>query len=302
MNAFPARYIQRQGLVAADESAQRFIGGIIMAWRKSMGKREGIMAREDGSALRKDELRTPPLEKSRRSVETKLHPLEHVTVPDQADHAIGTFHNLMRAFDHLVLDEAGEELSLRLHLTAEFVLLRAMIEAASTALWLLGPDDTDTRVTRSLRLKYDELDHAANLAKNYAKFSGPAANIYRFAQDAFVAGQKADLELLATDAGIEWAEVRRSLTPSSIANEGGAYVSEVGGPLTYWYWSTASSLAHGEPANLRDLSDISVLGVDHRNRPVAHMEPSAVSIHAHLKVTIHLINRAHQLWNKRAKP
>jgi hypothetical protein len=294
-------YVQRQGGIEVEEKAQRQIGGILESWRTLMDDREGIMAREDGSDLRGDELRVPPLSKARRSSETQLHPLEHVTVPDQADHAIGSFHNLMRAFRHMVIDDSGEVVLIRLHLTAEFVLIRAMIESASTALWLLGPDEEETRVARALRLRYDELDHAANLAKNYAKFSGSVESSYRQAQTSFVEAQKADLQALAGDAGVEWSEVRKTLTPSSIANEGGAYLAEIGGPLTYWYWSTASSLAHGEPANLRDLSDVSLLGVDHRNRPVAHLEPSAVSIRAHLKVTVDLINKAHQLWNIRAR-
>lgn len=292
-------YFQRQGDPDAEEKAQGQIAGLLENWRTTMANRSGVMSREDGSDLRGDELRTPELNNSRRSAETQGQPLEFLTVPDQADHAIVAFHNLMNGLDAMMINDARDELLL--HLTAEFVMIRALIEAATTALWLLGPQDSDTRVARALRLRHDELIHSLHLAKNYSTFAGTLGGEEYRAQEGFVKAQITDLETVAADAKVPWSTVKKSLTPSAIANEGGAFVPELGGPLTYWYWSTASSLAHGEPSNLRGLSDMKLIGVDHRNRPVAHVEPSAVSIYRHLKVALQLISKAHQLWNDRAR-
>lgn len=302
-NAFLAsamgQYIQRQVNEDDEERAQRKIAGLLNGWRDAMADRKGIMSRNDGSDLRGDELRVPQLPRERRSPHTQEHPPEHVTAPEQADHAIGMFHNLMFGLDAMVMHDSRDRI--RLHLTAEYVIIRALIEAATTALWILGPDDSDTRVTRALRLRHDELKHSMNLAKNFAKFSNTLQGSEYLAQEEYVQGQIEDLKTLAADAHLDLASVTKSLTPSIIAAEGGVYVPGLGGPLTYWYWSTASSLAHGEPANMRTLSDMKFIGVDHRNNPVGHVEPSEASIFLHLEVAHQLITKAHQLWNDRAR-
>lgn len=297
--AAQGQYLQRQVDDASEARAQRKIAGLLNGWREAMGDRQGIMSRNDGSDLRGDELRVPLLPKERRSPHTRDHPPEHVTAPDQADHAIAMFHNLMVAFDAMVMNESRDRL--RLHLTAEYVIIRALLEAATTALWILGPDDSNTRITRALRLRHDELKHSMNLAKNFAKFSNTLQDNAYLAQEEFVLGQIADLKTLATDAHVELSSVTKNVTPSIIAVEGGAYVPDLGGPLTYWYWSTASSLAHGEPANMRALSDMKFIGVDHRDSPVGHVEPSEASIFLHLEVAHQLITKAHDLWNSRAR-
>ena len=293
-------YIQRQVTEEDEAKAQSKIIGLLNGWRKAMAGRYGIMSRKDGSELRGDELRVPKLPKERRSLHTRDHPLEHVTAPEQADHAIGMFHNLMIALDAMMMNDSRD--IIRLHLTAEFVIIRALLESATTALWILGPDDSDTRVARALRLRHDELKHSMNLAKTYAKHTNTLNGEEYLAQQMFVEGQIEDLKTLAADALLTPASVTKNLTPSTIAAEAGEHVPDLGGPMTYWYWSTASSLAHGEPANMRTLSDTKFIGVDHRNNPVGHVEPSAASIFLHLEVAHQIITKAHQLWNSRARP
>lgn len=266
------QYLHRQVNEDDEQRAQSRIVGLLNGWRDAMGGREGIMSRNDGSELRGDELRVPPLPEARRSLHTKEHPLEHVTAPEQADHAIGMYHNLMIALDAMVMHDGRNRM--RLHLTAEYVMIRALLEAASTALWILGPDDSDTRVTRALRLRHDELKHSMNLARTFARHSNTLQDSEFLSQQDYVNGQIEDLQTMAADAGLDPSTVTKNVTPSVIAVESGVYVPDLGGPLTYWYWSTASSLAHGEPANMRTLSDTKLIGVDHRNNPVGHVEPS----------------------------
>ncbi|WP_136588176.1 MULTISPECIES: hypothetical protein [Actinomycetes] len=263
-----------------------------------MNGRDGVMSREDGSDLREDKLRLPKLSVEKRSAATKTDPLSLVSPAHQADNGIQTFHNLMRAFDSMVLSD--DRRGMRLHLSAEFVLIRGLLEAANTALWVLGPEESDERIARSLRLRYTEISYSRKLAMKFTELAGPDAQDAFIAQERFVNGQLADLATMATDAGLEVKRATKPISPSTLASEAGTYVPGLGDALGYWYWSTASSIAHGEPANMRELADMTFIGVDVRDEPVAQVDPSAVAIWNHLKVAHDIITAAHVLWNHRA--
>lgn len=294
------KYIQRQGTEASEGEAQGLISSLLESWKKQMGDRDGVMSRPDGSQLRHDELRVPKLPVKDRSVHTREEPPHNVSSAHLADHAIQNYHNLMRGFDEMVVSDDRE--SLRVHLSAEFVMIRALIEAASLAVWILGPEDSDTRVARAMRFRHTELNFSKKLAIKFADLIGGGAENEADAQVQFVDGQIQDLRLIANRAEIAWGKVRPSANPGLIAEEAGNYVAGLGPALTYWYWSTASSIAHGEPDNISQLSDMKFIGVDVRNEPVAHMEPSLVAIWNHLKAAHAIIETAHMLWNKRADP
>lgn len=292
------RYLQRHGDDVTEEQAQRKIAGFLNGWKEAMDGRDGVMSRVDGSDLRNDELRLPKLTLAERSSATKQDPLWHVTPSHQADHAILTFHNLMYGLDSMVLSD--DRSRMRLHLSAEFVIIRALIEAASTAVWVLGPDDSDDRITHALRLRHNEIAYSRRLAIKFAELAGPGHEHALAAQEEFVDGQLQDLATMASKAGIDVSKATKPVAPGTIASESGTYVNGLSPALTYWYWSTASSVAHGEIANTSELADMKYIGVDVRDQPVAHIEPSAVSIWNHLKVAHELISEAHQLWNMRA--
>ena len=292
------RYLRRHGDNLTEEQAQRKIAGLLAGWKAAMDDRDGIMSRDDGSDLREDELRLPKLPRQERSQWTREEPLEHVTPPQQADHAILTAHNLMQGFDSMVINDARD--GMRLHLTAEFVIIRALIEAASIALWILGPDDSDKRLVRALRLRYSELVLSRRLTTKFAGLAPDDFTDELRAQEQYVQGQIDDLVNMARKAGIPGSQVMKAVSPGTVAAEAGAHVAELGPALTYWYWSTASSVSHAEPANTNLLADMQLIGVDHRDQPVAYFEPSAVAIWQHLEVTHTLISSAHALWNRRA--
>lgn len=263
-----------------------------------MWNREGVMSREDGSDLRLDELRLPKLSVERRSETTRDDPLTHTSPGQLADHAILTFHNLMRGLDSMMVSDDRE--TVRLHLSAEFVMIRALIEAAASAVWLLGPPDSDERITRSMRMRFTELDFSKRLTKDYNALAESVDEVATKEQMAFVNGQIADLRQTARDAGISWSSVSKLVGPSKIVQGAAHYVPELGPAMAHWYWSTASSIAHAEPSNMSQLADLKFIGVDVRNAPVAHAEPSAASIWKHLEAALTLISRAHELWNMRA--
>lgn len=292
------QYLQRHGDDLSEEGAQSKIGGLLNGWKKAMHGRDGVMSREDGSDLRNDELRLPKLPLAERSTATKDDPLWYVTPAHQADHAILTFHNLMRGLDSMVLSD--DRTVMRLHLSAEFVIIRALIEAASTAVWVLGPNTSDERIEHALRLRHSEIAYSRRLAIKFSELAGAGTEAALAAQEEFVDGQLQDLATMARKAGIEVARATKPVAPGTIASESGSYVSGLSPALTYWYWSTASSVAHGEIANTGELSDMKFVGVDVRDQPIAHVEPSAVSIWNHLRVAHELIAEAHALWNRRA--
>lgn len=284
----------------SEKQAQRRIGELLEGWMTVMHGRDGVMSREDGSDLRNDELRLPKLTVEERSSATRDDPIWHVSPSHQADHAILMFHNLMYAFDSMVVsDDRG---TIRLHLSAEFTLIRALIEAASVALWVLGPEDSDTRVIRALRLKHSELTFSKKLAIRYSELADTDTDGARTAQETFVNGQLEDLATMAANAGVPPREAMRPASPGTIASEAGQYLPALGPALAYWYWSTASSVAHSEPGNVRTLADMQFVGVDVRDQPIAHFEPSAIEIWNHLNVAHQMISVAHQLWNQRAAP
>lgn len=291
-------YIQRHADEEGESRAQRLIGGALHGWMKSMWDRDGIMSREDGSDLRKDELRVPKLAFDRRSEATQDDPLTHVSPGQLADHAILTFHNLMRGLDSMMVSDDRE--TIRLHLSAEFVMIRALIEAASSAVWLLGPPSSDERITRSMRLRFTELDFSKKLTKEYNHLAASIDEGATAAQVEFVNGQLADLRQTARDAGISWSSVSKLIGLAKIVQGAAEYIPELSPAMAHWYWSTASSIAHAEQANMNQLADLKFVGVDVRDSPVAHAEPSAVSIWKHLEAALAMIACAHALWNARA--
>lgn len=220
-------YIQRHGDHVSEEQAQQKIGGLLNGWRDAMHGRDGVMSREDGSDLRGDELRLPKLSVEKRSA-PKTDPLWHVSPAHQADNGIQTFHNLMRAFDSMVLSE--DRTQMRLHLSAEFVLIRALIEAANTAAWVLGTDDSDERVARSLRLRHSELSYSRKLAIKFSELTGPDTQDALDAQDEFVSGQLTDLATMAKDAGIAVSRAVKSVSPGTIARKPGCTCPTLAAP------------------------------------------------------------------------
>jgi hypothetical protein len=293
------RYFQQHGDDATESEAHDKVTMLLEGWRVAMGGLQRSMARADGSALRDDDLRVVKLTREQRSAFTKDDILSYVSPSQRADYAIGIFHNLMQALDHMLVN--SERTEIRLHLSAEYVVIRALIEAATSALWILGPEVSDQRITNAFRLRYDELEYSKRLTRAYARHSGlDEARSAEEAQTSFVSGQLLDLELIAESTGISFEDVKKGASPSLVAAEGGGYVPELGAALTFWYWSTASSIAHGEPTNINMLSDMKLLGVDERDEPIAHVEPSSVSVYNHLQVALDLIQRAHELWNQRA--
>jgi hypothetical protein len=292
-------YFQRQGNDVTEQDASNRLGGLLNSWRDAHGKRDGVMLPGAGSALDDDEQRARPLPRSLRTEITKQHPLLYASPAHRADYAIGVYHNLMSGFDAMVFNDSRD--TIRLHLSSEFVLIRALIEAASTAVWVLSPEDSSERLERTFRLLWEEVTYSGRLADGYARHADTVGQGEHAAQTEFVSGQKTDLETMAVRASVSVSGLRKGAAPSVVAHEAGSVVAGLGGALTFWYWSTASSIAHGEPTNTNMLADMSLLGVDARDRPVAHVEPSAVAVWQHIRIAHELIEQAHQLWNLRAR-
>lgn len=102
-------------------------------------------------------------------------------------------------------------------------MIRALIEAASLAVWILGPEDSDMRVARAMSfdIRNSTSPKIGDYSPNWTALSlRKEAN----AQEEFVNGQIQDLRLIADRAGISWGQVKRSANPGLIAEEAGSFV------------------------------------------------------------------------------
>ncbi|MFJ7913069.1 hypothetical protein [Kitasatospora sp. NPDC096204] len=176
---------------------------------------------EAGSALAGDDARTDPYQ------------LSH-----SAHHALVVAVDHLQALAALVsgTENAGHrEMLLPTH--APFTLLRAALENAARAVWLLGPASRRERVHRCLRM------HFADLKSNAAK-----AELMGHALDGQEERQERIKNLLRT-AGIPEGELSKGKLKmpgyGEIVRTAGTHTS-AGGERAELFWSACSSLAHGD--------------------------------------------------------
>lgn len=77
--------------------------------------------------------------------------------------------DLGRAMRAMLRDDDG---SLLIPIMAAYPLVRAQIESASLAMWVMAPEDRRTRVLRRLQAAHDELAHERALTKSASKGRG----------------------------------------------------------------------------------------------------------------------------------
>lgn len=122
---------------------------------------------------------------------------------------------------------------------AGFTLLRGSMEASAYALWLLAPDDTETRLKRFARLtiesqrKYHDVITTWDLSRDTD------------GSDAAAVSSTAKIEALFASAGVDPAKYQGS---KSLIEKAGEYVPS--GELPWMpvvAWQVASGVAHGMP-------------------------------------------------------
>ena len=178
--------------------------------------------------------------------------------PFQVSHS--AWYGIAHAADNLhglrLLTVRGEtpKLQVATHPYVAYPLLRAAIENASVALWLLGPARRDLRLTRRFRLALQD----ARRADEAAKLLGHEA--------VTLPGRRARLsEILGARPSIALAECERRASFRVIVREGGDGIG-IEPDTAEVMWKVLSGLTHGDPwAGLawteREEIDVSDVGV-----------------------------------------
>lgn len=161
--------------------------------------------------------------------------------PYQVGH--GAWHALTVAQDHLLCLHSslhGEPGRVLIHTHAQFTLLRAGLENAARAVWLLRPKDRATRITRRLAMQRNEV-RASYKMRDLVNDPGRRTK------------QQALEELntlLAATLGVTDVEAERVLkqTPASYKDMVRDAALEAGVPAdaAELVWSAGSALAHGD--------------------------------------------------------
>ncbi|WP_206797021.1 hypothetical protein [Amycolatopsis sp. MtRt-6] len=126
------------------------------------------------------------------------------------------------------------------HMNAQFTLLRAALENAATAVFMLGPDDSQERIFRALRIAWSDVVDQHNLLDNVNQ--PPRKSL---------AAHKTELQNLAKAQGMTKADVAkiaaRALSYSMIVKTAGAEAfGDKVGPLALTIWMVNSGSAHGK--------------------------------------------------------
>lgn len=159
------------------------------------------------------------------------------TRPWQMSHAV--VGALVSATDHLdtlrtlILDAH------RLHARAPYTLLRAALENAAIAVWLLASANRNDRILRRLRLQWaDEHDRVQ------------ALNIMQAGRDDRLADTRAELQQIARDRGLTNDQVSavaaRPFSWGSMVETAGDAAATTSGRDARWSWAVCSGIAHAK--------------------------------------------------------
>ncbi|MBG0831618.1 hypothetical protein HS041_28205 [Planomonospora sp. ID67723] len=153
-------------------------------------------------------------------------------------------HALAVAVDHLgclrasLLREANpSEAVVYLHLFAQFTLVRAVIENAACAVWLLGPDDPLTRISRRLALQVKQVKNTDNLY-----------TVLGHQHDKTLHEREEEVRDAGVRAGVPKEQVKKTLKApdySVIVQEAAAFTS-LPPDTAELAWRGCSGLAHGD--------------------------------------------------------
>jgi hypothetical protein len=150
----------------------------------------------------------------------------------RVDHA--AWSAIAHAIDHLHAVKALVIDARKLHPYAPYSLLRAAIENAATAVWLLEPSDRSTRLERCLRLAYNEAAESGNARELIPKaFEGK-----RTAEE-----RKAEIKTLAKSLGLNVGYVCGGFYYSTVVKQAGE-AAQLGREAELM-WRICSGFAHG---------------------------------------------------------
>ena len=192
--------------------------GRAAAWQERTGSDQNASAVDPGSALAGDDRRTDPYQVSHAAWHALTISVDHL-------------HCLQSAVNGY---EAHDPLAVRLHVYAPFTLLRAGLENAATAVWLLSPAQRKERVLRRLRLEAVNVRHSD--AIHGLLGSSPKRTVDE---------RLGDLRRIAGTCGIPEGDAMKRPGHEEMVRAAGE-ASVLGGDLAVALWKGCSGLAHGD--------------------------------------------------------
>lgn len=207
------------------------------------------------------------------------------------------WHGITAAVDHircfrdsLITNRTpgGIETLVRTH--SQYTLLRAALENASLAVWLLAADDRAERITRRLRVEAASIEAMARLHKLTGTVLDPAK-----------ADRIAQLRVLAAKAGLTAEQVTESARPagSGEAVRGAAIARGSDPVVAQVIWSMGSGVAHADFLSMLAFLDRDIVGEISPGVAAAEISGSVPKIYLSALASMATINTAFELYNVR---
>lgn len=235
------------------------------------------------------------------------------TRPYSTSHAVG--HCLSTTVDHFrgarkLLSNPEDSSQLMLPFAAQYPMLRSAMECGAVATWLLADDDADVRVSRSLRLAWQDVLDDNNMVLaltapvvSDSKEEVVRKNKLRQQNNDGMRKEKKLIKGLAAAAGIPELELFRGRgTWVDIIEE--AAVSA--GIATNWgvgMWRLVSGLTHPSPSRMRRMSDVELLDSEESDTIRARFTAKPALVNTAVEAAILMHVRALELAAQRgSKP
>jgi hypothetical protein len=187
-----------------------------------------LLGQVDGWLARID----PDTDYPRPTGGSPLHSDDERTHPFQTSHA--AWHALSHAIDPLHCLRSVLRDAHTIHMYAPYALIRAALENASAAVWMLHPSSRTERITRRLRLSALDVQNGERALRPLGNSTLPPER------------ERLDkLRDIASQAGANPDKAVRHISYREIVEEAGKALAS-GAPATLFVWRLCSGITHGD--------------------------------------------------------
>jgi hypothetical protein len=217
-----------QKLVRTRPNARRIVPSVEEHDRPHYEEMLRLLGQVDGWLARID----PATDHPRPDARSPLGADDQRTHPFQTSHA--AWHALSHAVDPLHCLRSVLRDAHTIHMYAPYALVRAALENASAAVWLLHPSSRTERITRRLRLCALDVRSGERALR---RIGGSRLRPENERLD--------ELRAIAAHAGADAGAAVRRVTYGEVVEEAGAALAS-GSPATAFVWSLCSGITHGD--------------------------------------------------------
>ncbi|GAB3903698.1 hypothetical protein [Microbispora bryophytorum] len=240
------------------------------SWERMTGSTPEASRVAEGSALAGDDRKSDPYQVS--------HAAWHALTV-----AVDNLHCLYLVTKGYQKDE--KSIQLVMHVYSPYTLLRASLENAARAVWMLSPNDRKERIARRLQIEAGNAK-ASDLA-HHRMGAQPTRTLEQ---------RMNQLRSIARDAGIIESRIKR-VTYQEIVEAAGE--ETVGNELMLILWQCASAMAHGDAWAMISLSDREVLGEATSRILNLRVTASTSMLVTSVQASVIMIDRGFKLFDMR---